>query len=187
MTDKPEKSPLTSPLTGKPVKQGSNRTGVKSGPDAQKPGKPARVFDWTKIANMFAIGCNMEEVANVEGVGSDWLRMICERDNGMTLKQFMMKHRDTGKLSLRRAQYRSAVEKGNVQMQIWLGKNWLGQTDKIEHASTEQNTITLNYKVDENDQARDALPSEIGRAADDGERDSSDDAWDGSSSDVVHA
>lgn len=134
---------VKSPLTGKPVKQGSNRTGVKSGPNAKKPGPPTRVFDWKKIANMFAIGCNMEEVANVENCSSDWLRTICERDNGMTLQQFMMKHRDTGKLSLRRAQYRSAVENGNVQMQIWLGKNWLGQTDKIEHYELPEPTIIV--------------------------------------------
>lgn len=165
-----------SKITGKEYKQGSNRANIKAGPNAKKPGPPTRVFDWTKIANMFAIGCNMEEVANVEGCSSDWLRMICERDNGMTLKQFMMKHRDTGKLSLRRAQYRSAVEKGNVQMQIWLGKNWLGQTDKIEQTGSEQKTITLNYKVSQNDNTGSTLPSEIGRTTDDGEGIGSDDA-----------
>ncbi len=34
-----------------------------------------------------------------------------------------------GKVALRRAQWRNAVEKNNVTMQIWLGKNCLSQTD----------------------------------------------------------
>lgn len=166
-----------SPLTGKPVKPGSNRTGIPSRPDAKKTGPKPRTYDWQKIANMFAIGCNMEEVANVEGISSDYLRIACERENHMTLKQFMMKHRDTGKLSLRRAQYRSAIEKGNVAMQIWLGKNWLGQSDKIDHTSQEKPRIVLNYEnpngIDSNhedrDSDRDAGILEIGRPNDDGE------------------
>jgi hypothetical protein len=34
-----------------------------------------------------------------------------------------------GKVALRRAQWRNAIEKNNVTMQIWLGKNVLNQTD----------------------------------------------------------
>jgi hypothetical protein len=36
-----------------------------------------------------------------------------------------------GKISLRRKQY-SIAQEGNVTMLIWLGKNWLGQTDKLD-------------------------------------------------------
>jgi hypothetical protein len=34
-----------------------------------------------------------------------------------------------GKIKLRRAQWRNAIDNENVTMQIWLGKNILGQTD----------------------------------------------------------
>ena len=37
--------------------------------------------------------------------------------------------RTLGKVTLRRAQWRNAIEKNNVTMQIWLGKNVLNQTD----------------------------------------------------------
>ena len=34
-----------------------------------------------------------------------------------------------GKVALRRAQWKNAIEKNNVTMQIWLGKQCLGQSD----------------------------------------------------------
>ena len=49
--------------------------------------------------------------------------------------------KQAGKTALRRLQIQSA-EKGNVTMQIWLGKQMLGQTDRtdqrIEHGVTDQ-------------------------------------------------
>jgi len=75
----------------------------------------------------------------------------------MTLKDFLEQHRNVGKVSLRRRQWMSAMgEKSlvtrtvtkngetntteteeyillpSVPMQIWLGKNMLGQKDKVE-------------------------------------------------------
>lgn len=38
--------------------------------------------------------------------------------------------RETGKASLRRAQYKNAI-RGSTGMQIWLGKNRLGQKDQV--------------------------------------------------------
>lgn len=43
----------------------------------------------------------------------------------------LAKGREKGKAKLRRLQWQSA-EKGNVVMQIWLGKQILGQSDKTE-------------------------------------------------------
>ena len=51
----------------------------------------------------------------------------------------------TGKMSLRRQQFKSA-ENGNVTMQIWLGKQWLGQTDKVE--SKNENVETSDIVFD---------------------------------------
>ena len=44
---------------------------------------------------------------------------------------FIKKGMEQGKASLRRMQY-GAANKGNVTMQIWLGKQYLGQNDKQE-------------------------------------------------------
>lgn len=47
-----------------------------------------------------------------------------------------------GKISLRRAQFQRALG-GSDTMQIWLGKQWLGQADKIEHGGEGLN-VTFN-------------------------------------------
>lgn len=46
-------------------------------------------------------------------------------------------------ISLRRAQYQAAM-KGNTSMLIWLGKQDLGQTDKVEQTSQ----INLVYRAE---------------------------------------
>ena len=40
--------------------------------------------------------------------------------------------RNKGKMSMRRAQYNVAIKKENVQMLIWLGKQYLDQRDKSD-------------------------------------------------------
>ena len=87
-----------------PPKQGSNRTGTKNSPIAGKPGLKPRIMDWEKIGKMFAIGCTITEVCNIEQLSHEWLTTLCERDNECTMREFVDKHRDRGKLSLRRAQ-----------------------------------------------------------------------------------
>ena len=47
-------------------------------------------------------------------------------------------------MSLRRQQFKSA-EAGNVTMQIWLGKQYLGQTDKVEENNI---NVTLESTLD---------------------------------------
>jgi hypothetical protein len=39
-------------------------------------------------------------------------------------------------MSLRRKQYSTAME-GNATMLVWLGKNWLSQTDKMDTTSSD--------------------------------------------------
>jgi AraC-like DNA-binding protein len=49
------------------------------------------------------------------------------------------KGRERGKSSLKRAQWKKAVDEGNPTMLIWLGKQHLGQTDKTQ---VDQQSIT---------------------------------------------
>lgn len=76
-----------------------------------------------KIAELAAIGCTVSEIAAVAGVSKDTL----ERNFAALIE----KGREGAKASLRRMQWRSA-EKGVVAMQIWLGKQMLGQKEPHE-------------------------------------------------------
>lgn len=68
------------------------------------------------------IHCTYEEISAVTEVSVAALRDHCRRliDVG----------KQRGRANLRRRQYLKAVEEGNVQMLIWLGKNMLQQADR---------------------------------------------------------
>jgi hypothetical protein len=45
------------------------------------------------------------------------------------------KGREAGKIALRRKQWQLAIEKGDRVMLIWLGKQYLGQSEKVAYES----------------------------------------------------
>ena len=48
----------------------------------------------------------------------------------MNFSEVFSEKRCRGFISLRRAQFQKAIDEKNTAMQIFLGKNWLGQSDK---------------------------------------------------------
>jgi len=170
------KPPLRQAYKPKPNGK-SNRTGVKSGPNAKRTGPPPVAINWERVGKLAAMQCTTKEICAVEGISWDTLNYRCEVDNGMKIGEFTDIHKMKGHASLRQAQFRNAIEKGNVAMQIWLGKNCLGQSDKIDHTSQEKPRIVLNYEnpngIDSHHEDRDSDGDagilEIGRPNDDGE------------------
>lgn len=85
--------------------------------------RPKKIIDPEQVTKLASIHCTTAEIAAVLGCSSDTL----ERRFAAAIK----KGRETGKASLRRLQWQTA-QAGNAGMQIWLGKQLLGQRDKIE-------------------------------------------------------
>ena len=85
-------------------------------------GRPKFVIDYALVADLAKIHCTQAEIAAILGCSVDTLTRDAEfcgiYQNGL----------NEGKKSLRRYQWANA-EKGNVTMQIWLGKQLLGQRD----------------------------------------------------------
>lgn len=90
--------------------------------------RPKIKIDEDQLLKLAAMHCTNVEIAAFFDVSKDTI----ERNYAAILA----KGREQGKIKLRRLQWTSA-EKGNVVMQIWLGKQYLGQTDKNEIQSTE--------------------------------------------------
>jgi len=92
-------------------------------------GRPPKVVNAKQVAALARMHCTYEEMASVLGCSIDTL----ER----RFKDAIEAARDQGKMSLRRAQWAKALGKngrnGDRVMQIWLGKNHLGQRDTVEH------------------------------------------------------
>ena len=99
-----------------------------------KGGRPKFEIDYTKLDAMCAIHCTGEECAAILCVDYDTLNNALKRDgNGGFTDYFKLKGAN-GKMSLRRKQYDQAMS-GNSTMLIWLGKQWLNQSDKTEELS----------------------------------------------------
>jgi hypothetical protein len=91
----------------------------------QKPkrGRPKKFVDLELVEKLAHIQCTFGEIASTLGVSVDTLQR--NKDFAVVYKRGA----EGGRKSLRRMQFESA-NKGNVIMQIWLGKNYLGQSDQ---------------------------------------------------------
>ena len=105
-----------------------------------RPRKDLTDKEWEMLLSMLRINCTQVECCSVLDMDDDTLeRNIAER-GGVNFSQLYKRYAGQGKTSLRRMQYTSA-EAGNVTMQIWLGKQWLGQTDKNEIKQETMHTV----------------------------------------------
>ena len=88
----------------------------------EKPkGRPKKEIDVQVLKHLCEMQCTLTECAHVLGVSTDTLKR--------NYADVIQMGKSQGKISLRRAQWRNAIEKNNVTMQIWLGKQCLGQSD----------------------------------------------------------
>ena len=86
--------------------------------------------------------CTLEEIAGFFECSSDTIERWCKRTYNESFADTYKNHSQSGKISLRRAQWKLA-EKGNSSMLIWLGKQWLGQTDKVEKTTSFEDLTPL--------------------------------------------
>lgn len=86
--------------------------------------RPKLNIDSIEVEKLAAMGCTNTEIAAFFDCNETTIR---DR-----FPEVLAKGREKGKTKLRRLQWQSA-EKGNVVMQIWLGKQILGQSDRVEN------------------------------------------------------
>ena len=88
--------------------------------------------DWEQIEELCIIQCTGEEIARVMKIDYDTLQRRIKETYGVSASEYIKTLASQGHSSLRRSQWKSATENENVTMQIWLGKQYLGQKDKEE-------------------------------------------------------
>ena len=84
-----------------------------------------------QFENLCGMWCTLVEISDFFGVSEDTVESWCKDTYQMTFSEIYKKRSCQGNISLRRWQLKSA-EKGNVSMQIWLGKQHLGQKEQVE-------------------------------------------------------
>jgi len=97
--------------------------------EKRKVGRPKIEIDEKILESLAGILCTNEEIASFFNCSSDTLT----RNFAESLK----KGRDKGRISIRRLQWDKAQD-GNVTMLIWLGKQMLGQKDRMETSEEQQ-------------------------------------------------
>jgi hypothetical protein len=83
------------------------------------------------VDRMLIAGCYGSSIAEKMSMHPDTLYIRCELEKGMGFTAYAQKKLEVGNDILRQVQFSKAC-KGDNPMLIWLGKNRMGQTDKIE-------------------------------------------------------
>jgi len=92
-------------------------------------GRPKIKIDFKKVQLLAGMFCTGEEIAAVLDISYDTLERRTKEEYGIAFADYIKKYNENGKASLRRMQYKAASE-GNATLLVWLGKQFLGQTDK---------------------------------------------------------
>ena len=105
-------------------------------------GRPRKIIseDGLKLVeNLARIMCTEEEIAECLNTTPDTL---LNSDNKELFRSAIKRGQANHHQSLRRKQYEVAM-RGNVSMLIWLGKQYLGQTEKVQQTNSYEDLTPL--------------------------------------------
>jgi hypothetical protein len=92
--------------------------------------KPLEI-DWKEFDGLCAVQCTLAEIALHYDVSEDTIERAVEKQWNMRFADYFRQKRRKGFISLRHKQWQLAAQ-GNPTMLVWLGKQWLGQSDRHE-------------------------------------------------------
>lgn len=106
-----------------------------------KMGRPKIPIDKAQFEKLCSIMCTKDEIAGFFNCSPDTIENFCKKTYKSTFSAMYKVYSSPGKISLRRTQFKLAEK--SAAMAIFLGKQYLGQTDKVE---TSINTIDPETK-----------------------------------------
>lgn len=121
--------------------------------------RPRKEIDRRTFEKLCAMMCTLEEIAGFFDVSEDTIERWAKRTYKMGFADIFKRHSAKGKMSLRRNQFE--LSKKSAAMCIWLGKQYLGQTDKVEQTvavisdETRDQVSRLIDELDEGDGCQD--------------------------------
>ena len=112
-----------------------------------KMGRPRKEINKTEFEKLCFLQCTEREFCSWFDVSDETLNKWCKENyDGRTFLEVFKEKRENGLISLRRTQFQLAEK--SPAMAIFLGKNLLGQTDKMEQTVndvSEHKGITINF------------------------------------------
>lgn len=89
-------------------------------------------IDWELMKDQIGKGMSLEVVAKSHGYSLDIIKKRCRKELRLQFNDFVVLSEEASKTQLKNAMWDKAINDGNVAMQIWLSKNILGYSDKVE-------------------------------------------------------
>lgn len=106
-------------------------------------------IDFKKVDNLLKMGCSGTEIAASIGCHPDTLYKRVEKIFNTNFSAYAQEKRAIGDSILRAKQFEVAIGneekdlKPNVTMLIWLGKQRLGQSEKVENTEEKQDKVIV--------------------------------------------
>ncbi len=110
--------------------------------------RPKKHIDKKQFESLCYIQCTRDEIANILNCDHKTLNRWCIDIYGEGFSPVYKSKSDGGRMSLRRYQLNLAQK--NAAMAIWLGKQYLGQTDKIETYNENKDKLNVNVMFEKN-------------------------------------
>jgi hypothetical protein len=92
-----------------------------------------------QFEKLCALQCTEVEICEWFGITDKTLCRWCKKIYKKTFSEVFKEKRSKGKVSLRRTQFKLAQK--SPAMAIFLGKQYLGQTDKVEQVNTDNDNV----------------------------------------------
>ncbi len=109
--------------------------------------RPVKQIDKKAFEQLCGMLCTKKEICAVLGITDKTLDSWCKRTYGQTYMETYEQKSANGKIRLRR--YQLQLAERNAAMAIWLGKQWLGQTDReiVQVQEIEKDPLTLAFEA----------------------------------------
>lgn len=133
------------------AKKTTKKARKKSKPRDGKSGQFVKEIEinWDDAAKIAQYHVTQEELASFFECSVDILDIRCKAELNQSLSEFIRQKSQKSNISLRRRQYQRALQEGSDTMLIWLGKNNLGQRDKLELGEDSDKPFNLSYLPDD--------------------------------------
>lgn len=105
---------------------------------------------------MLRAHCNGTSIAESIGVAPDTLYKRVQDEYGMTFSAYAQLKKAEGQDMLRLKQFQAAME-GDRVMLIWLGKQYLGQSDRVEQTLTVPQMVIQPYNAENVEELEEAF------------------------------
>lgn len=103
----------------------------------KKQGRPKKSINWDRVVELCGYQASVREVARDLEISVNTLQDHIRHKFDMTWSEFFNIHRQVGFLSLRQKQFHMAMA-GSEKLLIFLGKNWLGQSENVQVSFREE-------------------------------------------------